>query len=160
MLKIWTRNLNRKKKEKIFRENCFENVVSKIHKNYQFCPNNLPKIGNAFMLIFFFQFFSFCIFFKIVLWTHQLFFIFDKSETTFSKQFSPTFQFCFVIYTLKCIELCVNGVTKCVTAQVRNLHTFDQYYTLSLIVYLIHLVTDPLSKNLQNSFLFVCVIIL
>ena len=42
---------------------------------------------------------------------------FDKSETTFSKQFSLIFFVCFLIYTLKCLETCVNGVTKCITAQ-------------------------------------------
>ena len=91
----------------------------------------------------FLVFFCFCVFFKVVFRTHQLF-IFDKSETAFSKQFSLTFQFCFVIYTLKCIEVCVNGDTKCVTAQ---------FYPLEVQIFkkiLQSIFTDNLSHFVTN----------
>ena len=64
----------------------------KLTKNFFFCTYNPPKIRNAFMFV-----------------DTSLFF--DKSETTFLKHFF------FVIYALKCLETCVNGVTNCATAE-------------------------------------------
>ena len=46
--------------KKLFRENCFENLVSEIHKKNKLRPQNPPKIVDAF--IFFFYFFYFTIF--------------------------------------------------------------------------------------------------
>ena len=54
-----------------FRENCFENVVSEIHKNDLFCPYNPPKIRNDFM---------FAIFFYIYIFFFLVFAIFSKSN--------------------------------------------------------------------------------
>ena len=105
----------RKQKQNL-RENCFENVVSEIYQENLFCPQNPPKILNVFM-VFQFYFILFLHFFlKVVLWTHRPFFL--KSETTFSKQFSLNNFFCFLLYTPKCLETCVNCVTKCVTAKI------------------------------------------
>ena len=48
-LDIW--EIGIKKQKKILRENCCENVVLEIDKNYLFCPYNLPKIRSDFMLV-------------------------------------------------------------------------------------------------------------
>ena len=36
-----------KDKQKIFKENCFENVALQIHKKDKFCPYKPPKIMNV-----------------------------------------------------------------------------------------------------------------
>jgi len=43
-------------KKKLFRENCFENLVSEINQKKSFCPQNPPKILNVFIV------FCFCFF--------------------------------------------------------------------------------------------------
>ena len=76
-------NLERKNRiqKKMFRENCSENVVSEIYKKDNFCPQNPPKILNAFMVFLVFVFF----FLKVILWKHKLFV--HKFETPYPEQF-------------------------------------------------------------------------
>ena len=42
----------------MFKEKCFKNLVSEIHKKYWFCPYTPPKTVDAFCLNFFLRFFS------------------------------------------------------------------------------------------------------
>ena len=45
--------------------------------------------------------------------------LFHKSEATFSKHFPlNNYFFCFLLYTLECLETCANCVTKCGTAKI------------------------------------------
>ena len=79
--------------KKMFRENCFENVVSEIYQKNQLCPQNPPKIVNVFIVFCFYSFQLSHFFLKVVLWTHKPHFF--KSETTLSKQFSQNNFFLF-----------------------------------------------------------------
>ena len=45
-LDILELGIKKTKKEELFRENCFKNVVSEIHKMDLFCPYDPPKIRN------------------------------------------------------------------------------------------------------------------
>ena len=51
-------------KQQLFRENCFDNVVSESYQKNLFGPQNPPKIVNVFIGFYFLFFFSFCTFFK------------------------------------------------------------------------------------------------
>ena len=85
--------------KKIFRENCFESVVPKMHKKKK--TSMVPWIRLRTLLCFFLFFFhGFCLylhfFLKVILWTHMPFV--HKSETSFSKLFSVNI-FLFVFYS-------------------------------------------------------------
>ena len=83
-------------KQKMFRDNCFENLVSGIYKKNQFCPQNPLKIVNVFIVFFYFILFFFLHFFSKQFCGHiGKFFV--KSATTFSKQFSLDF---FLLFSL------------------------------------------------------------
>ena len=48
--------------KKLFWENCFENLVSEIHKKNKLRPQNPPKIVDAFMFFFVFNLIFFVVF--------------------------------------------------------------------------------------------------
>ena len=101
------------KTKKFCKVNCYRNVVSKIHKNYLFCPYNPPKIRNAFMFVSFQLFLIFALLSKRSF--VETYFFFTNLRPHFQNNLPYSF-FCSAIYTLHS-KPCVNGVTKCVTAQ-------------------------------------------
>ena len=90
----------------LFRENCFQNVVSEIHKNDWFVPILRQRLET--LLCFFLKKFSNSSFVDT-----SAFFLTNPRPNFQDSQFSPNVFFCFVIYTLKCLETCVNGIIKC-----------------------------------------------
>ena len=115
---------NRKLKKN--RENCFENVVSDLWNNSlcghksafrkkvknleQLKTKNHKNAHNQWRLL-----------------DTKLVFFLWIFETTFSKQFSLFFLFCFKFLTLKCLETCVNCITKCKTAKIYTFRMKFQY---------------------------------
>ena len=125
------------KNKKIFRENCFDNVVSHLWKELFVCTQNYFKkkvqilrkiktknhesVHNLWRIL---QT-------KIVLLVN----FWDQ----IAKQFSlNNYLFCFLFYTPKCLETCVNCVKKCIMAKIypmkfQILETKFSYVTLLTI---------------------------
>ena len=97
---------NRKQK-KLFKENCFENMVSVLSKTNPMCPSNYFEKKVCSQVFKFFGFLLFCTFFSRSFYglTQESY---HQSETILSKQFSLNNFFCFLLKAENCLETCVN----------------------------------------------------
>ena len=96
-------------------QNCLGKTVLKMWSQKSTSRTSLvPRIRPRFWtLLCFFCLFFLHFFLKVVLWTHRLFF--TNLRPHFENSFPSTFYF--LLLNLKCLETCVNCVTKCTTAK-------------------------------------------